>query len=310
MFSEEETKLLSHCTICPRECGVNRFTSRLGYCKSDAAFHISSVCIHKGEEPVISGEKGICNVFFSRCNLQCVYCQNHDISRNNAAVYEDVLSLEETVAAIKKTLARTENIVGFVSPSHFVPHVKAIIRGLREAGLNPVFVYNTNGYDKAASLKELEGLIDVYLPDFKYIDPELAFVFSQARDYANVASAALKEMYRQKGSRLSLNERGIAESGIIVRHLVLPGAVQNSIDVLRFIAEEISEKLHISLMAQYYPTPHVRNIPELNRTLREEEYNQVVDAFHSLGFYRGWVQELESHHQFRPSFGNEQPFEL
>jgi putative pyruvate formate lyase activating enzyme len=183
-----------------------------------------------------------------------------------------------------------------------------IIRGIKEKGRNPVFVYNTNGYDNVATLRMLEGLIDIYLPDFKYMDSKLSFEYSRARNYPEVATAALKEMYRQKGSTLIVNDDGIAESGIIIRHLVLPGAVTQSIDVLKYISEELSPKLHISLMSQYYPTQFVSQHQNLGRTITSEEYNQVVDAFHELGFYRGWVQDLESQASYRPDFFNDDPF--
>jgi putative pyruvate formate lyase activating enzyme len=310
IFPAGDLAALTDCRICPRNCGVNRLMGSLGYCSSDAGFHISSICIHKGEEPVISGKKGICNIFFSRCNLQCLFCQNHEISRNKGETIERNMSFDEIVRKIKETLSQTENIVGFVSPSHFAPHVKAIITALRTDGLNPVFVYNTNGYDRVDTLKSLEGFIDVYLPDFKYIDPDLSLAFSQARNYPEIASAAVHEMFRQKGTSLKINDEGIAESGLIIRHLVLPHAVENSIRVLKFLAEEFSERLHISLMSQYFPTAKVRHIPQLNRNITAEEYELVTDAFHELGFFRGWLQEPESHGHFRPSFGNDQAFEL
>jgi putative pyruvate formate lyase activating enzyme len=308
-YREIEVEYLSHCTLCPRNCGADRFSSKLGICKSDAAFRISSICVHKGEESVISGEKGICNIFFPHCNLQCIYCQNYDISRNNTI--QDAISFENLIRKICEVLDLTENIVGFVSPSHYVPQMLAIIRGIKQTGRNPVFVYNTNGYDKVDTLKLLEDVIDVYLPDFKYMDPNLAFHYSQAKDYPEIASAALKEMVRQKGSGLILNERGIAEWGIIVRHLVLPGAVNQSIEVLKHIAEEISTGLHISLMAQYHPTPLIKNHNILNRTLAFEEYQQVLDAldaYHEPGFYKGWTQELESHNYYVPDFSKDEPF--
>lgn len=309
-FNNTDIAQLANCHLCPRECGANRVEGALGYCKSDAGFHISSVSVHKGEEPVLSGKKGICNIFFSRCNLQCVYCQNHDISSTKGAVIERKMSFDELIAKIKNILSITENIIGFVSPSHFVPHVKAIIDRLRNDGLSPIFVFNTNAYDKVETLQSLEGYIDVYLPDFKYVDPELSFSFSQARNYPQIASAAIKEMYRQKGSSLMLNDDGLAESGLIIRHLVLPNAVDNSINVLKYIAEEISERLHISLMSQYFPTPQVVNISQLNRLITQEEYEKVTEAFHNLGFFRGWLQEPESHQSYRPSFENDQAFEV
>jgi len=309
-FSSEEISLLSSCSLCPRECRANRFTGPLGYCKSNAGFGISSICIHKGEEPVISGNKGICNVFFAHCNMQCIYCQNHGISRNDHPSTKPEEDLNTIIDRICRTLGETENIVGFVSPSHYIPQMMAIIRGLHHAGKHPIIVYNTNGYDKVESLKMLEGLVDVYLTDFKYMNAALAGQYSQARNYPEIASAALKEMYRQKGSTLILNDDGIAESGIIVRHLALPNAVKQSINVLEFIAGEISTKLHISLMAQYFPTDLVNNHPKLNRTISNNEYQQVIDAFHKLGFYHGWIQDLESHADMRPDFSKEQPFEL
>jgi len=192
---------LTQCTLCPRECGVNRITGPFGFCKSDADFNISSICVHKGEEPVISGKKGICNIFFPHCNLQCIYCQNHDISRNSVATIQESLSLETVIDRICETLEQTENIIGFVSPSHYIPQMVSIIEGLHKAGKRPVVVYNSNGYDKAETICMLEGLIDVYLPDFKYMDSRLAFEYSQARNYPEIALAALRKCIARKVRR-------------------------------------------------------------------------------------------------------------
>jgi putative pyruvate formate lyase activating enzyme len=307
-YTREEIKCLAECTLCPRMCSVDRFSDTLGFCNSDAGFSISSICIHTGEEPAISGEKGICNIFFSRCNLQCIFCQNHDISSNHDFIIEKKLSLPEIIDRICVTLEQTENIVGFVSPSHQVVQMMAIIRGLRKAGKNPIIVYNTNGYDRVETLRMLEGQVDVYLPDFKYSDRELGLNYSEVRDYPENAMTAIKEMVRQKGTSLILNDRGVAESGIIIRHLVLPGAADQSIDVLRSIAWDISPDLHISLMSQYYPTTHVEATRRLNRTITPSEFNRVVEAFHHFGFYRGWIQDMESHAEFRPDFKKEKPF--
>ncbi len=309
-FQKSEIEYLSHCTLCPRNCGVNRFSDKLGFCKSDASFRISSVCVHKGEEPAISGEKGICNVFFSHCNLQCIYCQNFEISRNEIRITPDSIAYPKLIEKICFILDQTENRIGFVSPSHQIPQMLAIIRGIKETGRNPIVIYNTNGYDKVESLKLLEGIVDVYLPDFKYMDDNLAYRYSQAGDYPEVAFLAIKEMYRQKGSALILNDNGLAESGIIIRHLVLPGAVNQSIEVLRCIATELSSKLHISLMSQYYPTVFVRNDNDLKRTIYYEEYKQVVDALDEFDFYRGWIQDLESEASYRPNFLDDRPFEI
>jgi putative pyruvate formate lyase activating enzyme len=307
-FTNKEHKLLTNCTLCQHKCCADRLSDKLGFCKSDAGFGISSVCSHRGEEPVISGKKGICNIFFSRCNLQCIYCQNHHISRNTGFIVEEKPSLKDLTYRICSVLEQTENIVGFVSPSHQIPQMMAIIRELHKAGKHPITVYNTNGYDRVETLRMLEGIIDVYLPDFKYSDSNLARKYSQTADYPDAARLALKEMHRQKGSTLLLNDRNIAESGIIVRHLVLPGSADQSIEVLRCIAEEISPGLHISLMSQYYPTEMVGTHPVLNRTLTRHEFERVVEAFHQFGFYRGWVQDLESNSVFRPDFFKQQPF--
>jgi putative pyruvate formate lyase activating enzyme len=198
--------------------------------------------------------------------------------------------------------------VGFVSPSHYLPHVRAIIAALKERGYHPIFVYNTNAYDKVEELRKLEGLIDVYLPDFKYADATLAKAYSDAADYPDIALKAISEMYRQVGSTLIPGPAGVAERGLIIRHLVLPGHVQNSLDVLERIAEHISPNVNISLMSQYYPTFKVKDHPLLGRTISLKEYSLVLNKMESLGMHKGWIQELSSTHSFRPDFRKEKPF--
>jgi len=279
----------------------------VGVCGSDAGFNISSIFIHHGEEPVISGANGICNVFFSRCNLSCIYCQNYQISSNRSEVNEQKMRLSEVIDSIIKNLAKGCHAVGFVSPSHYIPHVKAIIETLKLMGHNPVFVYNTNGYDKVEEIQALESYIDIYLPDYKYSDNNLARKFSKVADYQQVSYAAIKEMYRQKGSTLLINENGYAEKGLIIRHLVLPGNIDNSINVLRHIAD-ISTSIAVSLMAQYWPTPAVLKHPTLGRTLSLEEYEIVSSELENLGFYKGWVQDIESGDHYFPDFDLDKPF--
>jgi len=270
---------------------------------------VASVCIHRGEEPVISGEQGICNIFFTNCNLQCIYCQNSQISDRRMSRVNTAMELPDILDAVKRILDQGITLVGFVSPSHFIPQMLAIIHGVREMGYNPTWVYNTNGYDKAETLRSLEGTIDIYLPDFKYMDSTVAGELSDAADYPQVAMKALKEMFRQKGSTLILGDAGTARSGLIIRHLVLPGMVENSLKVLRFIAEELSPRVHLSLMSQYYPTEHVRNHRLLGRGITEAEYDLVQAEMEHLGMYNGWVQEFESSDHYRPDFRNEHPFE-
>ena len=300
-------KPLVSCTICPRNCKADRLHGEVGVCGSTSAFNISSICIHKGEEPLISGPEGICNVFFSGCNLSCLYCQNYQISCNRGAQNQFQMQFEEVVGSIIKLLDQGCHAVGFVSPSHYIPHVKAIIEALRLQNYNPVFVYNTNGYDKVEEIQALESYIDIYLPDYKYSDNDLARKFSKVADYQQTALAAIKEMYRQKGSTLVMNENGYAESGLIIRHLVLPGNIENSLNVLRNIAD-ISTSIAVSLMAQYWPTQAVLNHPTLNRTLSLEEYEIVKTELDNLGFYKGWVQDITSNDHYLPDFDSNKPF--
>ncbi len=217
------------------------------------------------------------------------------------------MQLQEVVDSIIKNLDLGCHAVGFVSPSHYIPHVKAIIETLRLLDRNPVFVYNTNGYDKVDEIRALESYIDIYLPDYKYSDKDLARKYSKVSDYQQAALAAIKEMYRQKGSTLVMNENGYVEKGLIIRHLVLPGNTMNSINVLNHIAD-ISTSIAISLMAQYWPTPAVMKHLELGRTLTFEEYEVVKTEMDNLGFYKGWVQELESNHNYLPDFELDKPF--
>jgi putative pyruvate formate lyase activating enzyme len=300
---------LKNCKICPRNCSSDRTSTNLGYCNSDASFNISSICIHKGEEPIISGLEGICNVFFSRCNLQCVFCQNFQISKNSEDVINHQISLEETVNRIKVHLNNGCKSVGFVSPSHFIPQMIAIIDELKKLEDKPIIIFNTNAYDKVETIKALEGMVDVYLPDFKFFDNELAKEYSDAFDYPQISKAAIKEMFRQKGATIVKDEKGIAESGLIIRHLVLPGNVENSIRILNWIADNLSTSVHISLMSQYFPTKNVKNHIKLNQRISESEYNSVVQEMENLGFYRGWIQELESASTYQPDFMKNHPFE-
>ena len=307
-YTDSDHNLLSNCTLCPRECGVNRFRGNDGYCGTDAGLNISSVCIHRGEEPPVSGPAGICNIFFSGCNLRCIYCQNHDISRPCSHKPGRLDDPGYLIDRIEEILSQGVKGVGFVSPSHVVPQVKKIIQALHNRNLKPVTVYNTNSYDKPETLRQLAGMIDVYLPDIKYVSHEISLGYSDSDDYPVVAMNALKEMYYQKGSVLRTDKDGVAENGILLRHLVLPGHVEESRKVLRAIAE-ISTSLHISLMSQYHPVETVRNHPVINRTLYAEEYMSVVEEMDRLGFRNGWLQDPDSNQNYRPDFSRDHPFE-
>jgi putative pyruvate formate lyase activating enzyme len=308
IYSPEEADLLSDCRLCPRECRVNRFEGGLGYCGTDAGLNIASICIHRGEEPPISGPHGICNIFFTGCNLRCIYCQNHDISQPEIRYKNPQTDPGTVLDRIEEILSHGINSVGFVSPSHVVPQVSAIIRGLGRRGINPITVYNTNSYDKTDTLRKIADVIDVYLPDYKYFTNTVASSFSDACDYPEVALKALREMYFQKGSVLVRNNNGMAERGILIRHLVLPGYAEESKKVLRSIAGELSPGVSISLMSQYYPAHLAKSHPELGRSLYRSEYESVTDEMEKLGFRNGWIQDPESCNSYLPDFTRDQPF--
>jgi putative pyruvate formate lyase activating enzyme len=302
-------KELDNCRLCPRECGANRNAGKIGYCDSDSGYNIGSVCIHHGEEPPISGLNGICNVFFTGCNLQCLFCQNYQISRQKGRLKGKSYSLEQITETIIDYLNQGIEAVGFVSPAHYSSHVKAIINRLNSLGYTPVTVYNTNGYDKVEVIRSLEGLINVYLPDFKYFDPSIAKGFSDAFDYPETAKKVLLEMYRQKGSTIVINDNGQAVTGMIIRHLVLPGQVSDSINVLKWIAAELSSAVSISLMSQFCPTVCVVNHPVLGRRVSAEEYKEVLEAMEIMGFNKGWIQQHESAEHYNPDFASDHPFD-
>lgn len=300
----------SKCQLCPRKCNVNRLNEKKGYCEAGSGYEIASISCHHGEEPVISGKKGICNVFFSHCNLQCMYCQNYQISQKGCKIKTTELPLAEVVVSIKKILNEGAESLGFVSPTHMIPQMLAIIEALKTDGYRPIIVYNTNSYDTIEMLRLLEDHVDVYLPDYKYSDPVLAAKYSDAINYPEIALSAIKEMFRQKGNVLHLNENGIAERGLVVRHLVLPGAVGNSIQVLRNLAEEISNRIAVSLMSQYHPISKVSGFKHLNRKITVGEYKQVVDEMELLGFSKGWIQNPESSDFYLPDFESGSHFQV
>lgn len=293
------------CSNCPRKCAA-----RPGFCRADSTRpEVAAVYAHTGEEPPLSGQKGISNIFFAHCNLQCCFCQNHEISR--AAVAESAItlrSIDQIVNAVERSLQQTENIVGLVSATQYADIVPALVEGLHNRGLTPTIVYNTNGYERVEVLQQLAPYIDIYLPDYKYADKQLAQRYSNAADYPETAFRALKEMYNQKGAALPTDDTGLAFRGMIVRHLVLPGQVDNSIACLRRLAEEISPNIHVSLMAQYFPPQGMELPDELNRRVSPDEYQQVVDAFYDLGFHKGWVQELDAADCYQPHFTDKTSF--
>ena len=270
---------------------------------------MSAIVAHYGEEPVISGKNGICNVFFAHCNLQCVFCQNHQISNNTLEIQQFDRNIDDVLAEIYAILDQGSHALGFVSPSHMIPQMKIIVQAVRETGRNPIIVYNTNGYDKVDTLKSLEGFVDVYLPDIKYFDPAISKKYSGVGNYPEVMRSALKEMYRQKGSTILYGDEGVVTSGLIIRHLVLPGEVENSKQVLNFVADEFFANIAISLMSQYFPAYLAGEYPNLSRKLNASEYQQIIEEMEHLGFYKGWIQEMESADHYQPDFQRDKPFQ-
>ncbi len=299
-YDEYELSLLSSCELCPRKCKVNRLKGEKGFCNTDAGINISLVCNHNGEEPVLCGEKGICNVFFTHCNLQCLYCQNKQISDNKKEVKSSYNDFETLIEDIKKVLKESENVLGFVSPTHNIPLMRAIIRRLNSDGFYPKIVYNTNAYDNVEVLKDLEEIVNIYLPDYKYSDNLLAKELSLAENYPQMALNAIKEMYCQKGNRLIFDEQNNLESGLIIRHLVLPNQIENSKNALLNISD-ISLNLHFSIMSQYTPCKKFKQ-EYLNQYLNKEDYEDVCDYFYSIGLSKGWFQELSSQGNLVPDF--------
>ncbi len=296
------------CGLCPRGCKA-RGKEGMGFCgASDDRMEVAAVCLHRGEEPPISGTRGIVNVFFAHCNLQCIYCQNGDISGHHVAEADiHFRTVGEVVDRICELLPQSSGMLGMVTAAHYADRVPAIVEEVHKRGFEPTVVYNSSGYERVETLRQLEGWVDVYLPDLKYADAELAGRYSNATDYPEVAKAAIAEMRRQVGGGLKVAD-GVAYRGMVVRHLVLPAAVDNSIHCLEWLSEEFPLGLHLSLMAQYYPPKP--NLPDaLGRTITREEYEQVVAKAVELGLTDGWIQELESQSHYRPDFSKDNPFE-
>ena len=300
---------LTACDICPRKCGVNRMNGETSFCHSGALPVVDSVCRHLGEEPPLSGTRGSGTVFFGNCNLRCVYCQNHQISQN----WPKMRSKEIGYQALAEKLLYLQNElschnINFVSPSHFVPQILKTLVMAIPLGLKIPLVYNTSGYDSLETIKALDGIIDIYLPDLRYASDKIAKFYSQAPNYVERDRENIKEMYRQVGN-LTTDENEIAQRGLIVRHLILPERLAGSEESLKWLANEVSPEVSISLMAQYYPTHHATRFPALSRGITETEYSEVVALLDELGMENGWIQEMSAPENYQPDFEREnRPF--
>ncbi len=273
---------LSCCDICAWECGINRRAGEFGICKSGELARVCSYGPHLGEEDPLRGRRGSGTIFFSRCNLRCQYCQNHDISQNDSG---ELVEPERLAAMMLELQSHGCHNINFVSPSHVVPQILAGVYIAAEAGLRLPLVYNTGGYDSLATLQLLDGVIDIYMPDMKYSDAKIARRYSKIPHYPQVNRTALCEMQRQVGD-LQIDAQGVAERGLLVRHLVLPNELAGTNEIVRFLAQEISPNTYLNLMDQYRPAYNARKFPELMRSITSQEYQSALQMAHDASLRR------------------------
>lgn len=297
---------LTRCECCPRKCRVNRLEGQIGFCRISASTQISHAGLHFGEEPPISGTRGSGTIFFPGCNLRCVFCQNHQISQEFQRFRTKTLTTDELASEMLRLQDEGAHNINFVSPSHMVFQMADAIRVAKGEGLVVPVVYNSNGYDSMDALRQIRGLVDIYLPDIKYLDNRLGKQFSGVDDYADIVPGVLREMLDQVG-HLRMDDDGIAVRGLLVRHLVLPGYLANTRRCLHFLAD-LSPDTYVSIMSQYSPQYRARDYPGINRTLTEEEYDEVVDYALDLGLENAFIQELESQEHYLPDFAQISPF--
>ena len=297
---------LSHCECCPRHCGVDRLAGEAGFCRVPSGILISHAGLHFGEEPPLSGSRGSGTVFFAGCNLRCVFCQNYQISQEFENNPTWLLTADELASIMLQLQGEGAHNINFVSPSHMILQMADAIVQARDKGLIIPVVYNSNGYDEVETLRLIRGLVDIYLPDLKYLDNALAGRLSEAGDYADIVPGVLEEMLDQVG-HLQLDEAGVATQGLLVRHLVLPSHLDNSRRCLKYLAE-LSPDIAVSIMSQYSPQYRACQYPGIDRTLTEEEYDDIMGYALDLGLDNAFIQELASQDLLIPDFRRDKPF--
>jgi putative pyruvate formate lyase activating enzyme len=302
------TDQLTRCECCPRKCRVNRLEGEVGFCRIRASTQVSHTGLHFGEEPPISGTKGSGTVFFAGCNLRCVFCQNYQISQEFQQGHTRTLTTDELASEMLRLQDEGAHNINFVSPSHVVFQMADAIKAAKGKGLVVPVVYNSNGYDSVDTLRQIRGLVDIYLPDIKYLENGLGKQFSAVDDYADIVPKVLREMLDQVG-HLETDDEGIAVRGLLVRHLVLPNHLDNSRRCLHFLAD-LSADTFVSIMSQYSPQYKACDYPGINRTLTEDEYDEVTDYALDLGLENAFIQELESQDHYLPDFARDNPFNL
>lgn len=301
-MESNELELLKDCRLCLRDCGVNRLEGKTGVCRSTSDIVIARAALHKWEEPCISGTKGSGAVFFSNCNFRCVFCQNHEISQEHKG---KVISIERLSEIFLELQDEGANNINLVTPTHFVPQIIEALKIAKSKGLHLPVVYNTNGYDTAETIKLLNGIVDIYLPDFKYFNDKYAAKYSFAPNYSRNVVEVIKEMVNQVGEP-QFNEDGIMTKGVIVRHLMLPGLLFDSKKVIDCIYNNFGDSVYISIMNQYIPMHKACNYPEINKSLNPKHYDSLVDYALSIGVKNGFIQEAGTNDMaFIPPFNFE-----
>ena len=282
--------LYKNCSICPRNCRIDRTKGQIGYCQSGHEIKAALASVHMWEEPPISGSCGSGTIFFSGCNLRCVFCQNYTISSENSG---KTISTERLSEIMLEQQAKGVHNINLVTATHFIPSIIKAVQKAKNNGLKIPIVYNTGGYEKVESIKMLEGTVDIYLPDIKYFSPELSLKYSGASDYFDYASEAVLEMYHQTGNNI-YDDNGIMKSGVIIRHMIMPSHKEDSYKVLDWIRDNIGTEACVSLLSQYTPAYNAEKYKEINRKLMSLEYTRVIEHFFDIGLKNGFMQEKSS----------------
>lgn len=284
---------LNKCTICPWECKINRNDKRIGKCRGTNNAKIALVSLHFFEEPCITGKNGSGTVFFSNCNLKCKFCQNYEISQYGKG---KEITIEELADIFIEQQKRGAENINLVTPTSYAYQIIEAIKIAKKNGLKLPIIYNTNAYENVETIKALEGYIDIYLPDFKYMDKKIAKQYSGVEDYPEVAKKAIVEMQKQVGNA-QIDSKGIIRKGLIIRHLILPNNTENSKQVLKWINDNLPKETYVSIMAQYFPTYKAKDIEKINRKLTKKEYQEIMEYVDSIGLDNGYVQELGEHEE-------------
>lgn len=293
MEKRNNIDLLKKCEICPHNCKVDRLNGKIGRCHSTDKVKIALVSTHNFEEPSISGNNGSGTIFFSNCNLNCIFCQNYEISQLGKG---KEYNIEELANIFLKQQEKGVENINLVTPTSYTIQIIEAIKIAKEKGLHIPIVYNTNGYEKIENIKRLEGYIDIYLPDFKYYYNDIAYKYSKIKNYYEITSKAILEMYKQVGNPI-IDKDGLMKKGVIIRHLVLPNMIENSKKVLKWIKDNLDNNVYVSVMAQYFPTYLAKEDDKINRKLTKEEWKEIEEYIDEIEIQQGYIQELGEHEE-------------